>query len=302
MLRFLKLSSLRNRLQIFYILALVPLPIIAYFNIKSGTFDVIIVLYGLILLYLKKPYLSSHSEPKTIQRNMGFIVIASSFFLYYALVPYIPDVAYYGSANYTTYIVGLLLTFFNLPALKEAFSPLFLIVASSSISFMSTWLATYFSSYIPYYVRFLELIFRTLGVNVTARYPNIISFHTISGNIDVPVAWECVGAYSALIFSVILLVLMSEEQAEIKTKISWSVVGIVGTFIVNIIRILLILLAYRDYGYELAWTIHNYIGGYVLFFAWLLFFFYMFSKRQVISGTARSLWKKLRCAGAHSGI
>ena len=293
MLRSVTFSSLRSRLQIFYLLALVPLPIIAYFNVRSGTLGVFIALYGFVLLYLKKPNLSSHSDANSIQRYLGFIVIASSFFLYYALVPFIPEVAYYGSANYTTYIIGLLLTFFNLPALKEAFSPLFLIVASSSISFMSTWLGTHFSSYIPHFVHLIELILKTLGENVTAQYPNTITFHTMSGNISVPIAWECVGAYSTLVFSVILVILMSEEQAEIKTKMLWSIIGIIGTFIVNIIRIIMILLAYRYYGYELAWTIHNYIGGYVLFFAWLVAFLYIFSKRQVMSRTARSLWKKL---------
>ncbi len=292
MLRSVTFSSLKNRVNIFYTLALVPLPIIAYFNVRSGTLDVIITLYGFVLLYLKKPNLSSHSEANRIQRYLGFIVIVSSFFLYYALMPFIPEVAYYGSANYTAYILGLFLTFFNLASLKEAFSPLFLIVASSSISFMSTWLGTHFSSQIPHFVYLIELILRTLGQNVTAQYPNIISFHTMSGNINVPIAWECVGAYSTLVFSIILVVLMSEEQAKIKTKILWSMMGIIGTFIMNIIRIIMILLAYRYYGSELAWTIHNYIGGYVLFFAWLVAFLYIFSKRHVISRIVRLPWKK----------
>jgi len=292
MLRSFTFSSLKNRLTIFYILALVPLPIIAYFNVKSGTLDVIIALYGFVLLHLKKPNLSSYPNANFIQRYLGFAVIAISFFLYYALVPFIPDVAYYGSANYTAYIIGLCLTFFSLLALKEAFTPLFLIVASSSISFMSTWLETYFSSYIPYYVDLIALIFRTFGVNVAVQYPNIIAFQTQSGNISVPIAWECVGAYSTLVFSVILIVLMFEEQAETKTKILWSMIGIIGTSIVNIIRIIMILLAYRYYGYELAWTIHNYIGGYVLFFAWLVLFLYMFSKRHAMSKIVRLPWRK----------
>jgi len=157
---------------------------------------------------------------------------------------------------------------------------------------MSTWLETYFSSYIPYYVDLIALIFRTFGVNVAVQYPNIIAFQTQSGNISVPIAWECVGAYSTLVFSVILIVLMFEEQAETKTKILWSMIGIIGTSIVNIIRIIMILLAYRYYGYELAWTIHNYIGGYVLFFAWLVLFLYMFSKRHAMSKIVRLPWRK----------
>jgi len=293
-------SSSGDRLKIFYIMALVPLPIIAYFNFRSGTFDIILILYGLILLYLKKPSLSPYSEANRIQRYIGFIVIAGSFFLYYALVSFIPDVAYYGAANYTAYIIGLFIAFFNLSALKEAFSPLFLIVASSSISFMSRWLATYFSSYIPFYVRLIELVFNTLGVNVTAEYPDVITFSTASRNISILIVWECVGAYSTLVFSVILVVLMSEEQARIKTKIFWSMIGIVGTFIVNIIRILMILLGYRYYGYEMAWTIHNYIGGYVLFFAWLMIFFYLFSKRQAMLRIGFALKKKLIYNLAHA--
>ena len=291
MLGSLTLSSLRNRLEIFYLLALVPLPIIAYFNVRSGTLGVIIALFGFILLYLKKPNLSSHPEANSVQRYLGFVVIASSFFLYYALVPFIPALAYYGSANYTTYIFGLLLTFFNVSALKEAFSPLFLIFASSSISFMSTWLGTYFSSYIPHFVHLIELIFKTLGENVTAQ-SNVITFNTSSGNRSIAIVWECVGAYSTLVFSTILVILMSEEQAKVKTKISWSIIGLIGTFIVNIIRITMILLAFRYYGFELAWTIHNYIGGYVLFFTWLVIFLYIFSKRQFISNIVRSPWKK----------
>lgn len=288
------LSPLRNRLELFYVLALVPLPIIAYFNIRSGTFGVILALYGFLLLYLKKHNLSSRPRPNLIQRFLGLVVMAGSFFLHYALVPLIPEAAYYGGANYATYLLGLFLTFFRLSTLKEAFTPIFLIVASSSISFVSRWLGTHFSSHLPHFVYFITLILRTFGVNVTSRYPNTITFHTGTENINVPIAWECVGAYSALVFSTILVVIMFEEQARRKTKISWSAMGIIGTFIINIIRILMIVLAYRYYGYELAWTIHNFIGGYVLFFAWLAVFFYAFSKRKDISRIIYSLWKRLR--------
>lgn len=294
MSRFFARLSLRNRLDLFYLLALVPLPIIAYFNIRSGTFGVIVALYGFLLLYLKKPNLASHPEPNLTQRFLGLIILAGSFFLHYALVPFIPEVAYYGGANYAMYILGLFLAFFTLSALKEAFTPLFLIVASSSISFVSRWLGTYLSSQIPHFVYFIALILKTLGVNATASYPNIVTFHTGTEKIDVPIAWECVGAYSTLIFSTILVIIMFEEQAKMKTKILWSITGIIGTFIINIIRILMIVLAYRYYGYELAWAIHDFIGGYILFFAWLAAFFYMFSKREDISRTIRSLRKRLR--------
>jgi len=294
MSRFFTLLSLRNRLELFYGLALVPLPIIAYFNIRSGTFGVIIPIYSFLLLYLKKPNLSSRPEPDRIQRFVGLIVMASSFFLHYALVPFIPEVAYYGGANYAAYILGLFLIFFSLSALREAFTPIFLIVASSSISFVSRWLGTHLSSQIPHFVYFLALILRTLGVNAEARYPNIITFHASSGNVNVPIAWECVGAYSTLVFSTILVIIMFEEQAKLKTKVLWSAIGIIGTFIINIIRILMIVLTYRYYGSELARAFHDSLGGYLLFFAWLTVFLYTFSKRKDISRAIQSHWKMLK--------
>jgi exosortase/archaeosortase family protein len=294
MSRFFACLSLVNRLDLFYLLALAPLPIIAYFNVRSHTFGVIVALYGFLLLYLKKHNLSSRPEPNLIQKFLGLIIVVGSFFLHYALVPFIPEVAYYGGGNYATYILGLFLAFFSLPALKAAFTPLFLIVASSSISFVSRWLGTHLSSQIPHFVYFIALILKTLGVNATARYPNIITFHTGTENVDVPIAWECVGVYGTLIFSTILIIIMFEEQAKIKTKTLWSAMGIIGTFIINIIRILMIVLAYRYYGYELAWAIHDFIGGYVLFFAWLVAFFYIFSKREDISRTIRSFRKRLK--------
>jgi exosortase/archaeosortase family protein len=292
MSKFFALSFLINEIQTFYILAFLPLLIITYLNIKSGTLEVIMAFYGFILLYFKRNDLASLLNVNLAQRSLSLTIIVASFFLYYALIPFIPQIAYYGLANYTVYLIGLLLFFFSLSALKIAFSPLFLILASSSISFMSTWLRTYFSSYVPNFVQMIALIMKTLGQNVTVHPPNLIIFHTLSGNIKVPVAWECIGAYSTLVFSVILVILMAEEKPKTKTRIIWSFIGITGTFIVNVIRIILILLAYRHYGYKLAWTIHNYIGSYVLFMAWLIFFLYLFSKRNVLQQKISPLLKK----------
>jgi exosortase/archaeosortase family protein len=282
MQKFFKFPPIKDKLQIFYMLAFLPLLIIGYFNFKSGALEVIVALYGFILLYTKKHDLAAHLGTNRLQRSLSPIIIIASFSLYYALAPFIPQVAYYGSASYVTYMIGLLLAFFHLSALKLAFSPLFLIIAASSISFMSTWLRNFFSSYVPNFVQMIALIMKAIGENVRVSAPIILTFQTPEGNINVPIAWECVGAYSTLIFSVILLILMAEERSETKTKIVWCLIGIAGTFIVNIIRIILILLAYKYYGYRLAWTIHNYIGGYVLFMAWLIFFLYLFSKRKVL--------------------
>lgn len=283
-------SFFRNRLNAFYVLAFAPLLLIMYYHVK-WPFPVVIPLYGFLLLLIKKQNLSLRHEAGSIQKAFGLLVVLGSFFVYYALVPFYPSMAFYGSANYAIYIFGLFLTFYDISALREAFTPLFLIVAATSSSFISSWLELYLAPYIPDFVSFLAAILRTLGIEVTT-HSQIIVLQTVKGPLPLAFVWGCVGATSMLIFSIILVVTLFEESANLKTKLVWASIGLIGTFILNIVRVIIIFLADYFYGFEVGGQVH-YVIGYALFITWLAIFFYTFSKRQIISGKIQSIKQKL---------
>ena len=284
-------SFFRNRLNAFYFLAFIPLLLIVYYHIE-WPFTVVIPIYGFILLLIKKHDLSLRHDAGNIQRILGLLIILGSFFVYYALVPFFPYMAFYGPANYAIYIFGLFLTFFNIPALREAFTPIFLIVAATSSSFISNWLEPYLTPYIPHFVSLIAVILKTLGVGMTT-HGQVLVLETVKGPLLMVFVWACVGATSMLIFSIILVVTLFEESASLKTKLVWATIGLTGTFILNIVRVTIIFLADYFYGFEVGGKIHYFIG-YALFITWLAVFFYTFSKRQVISEKFQLIWQKFR--------
>ena len=284
-------SFFRNRLNAFYVSAFTPLLLIMYYHVK-WPFPMVIPLYGFILLLIKKRNLSLRHEAGNIQKVLGLLVILGSFFVYYALVPFFPYMAFYGPISYAAYIFGLFLTFFNIHALREAFTPIFLIVAATSSSFVSNWLEPYFTPYMPHFVSLIAAILRTLGIRVTTHGLTIV-LYTLKGPLYMWFVWACVGVASMLIFSIILVVILFEESASLKTKLVWAFIGLIGTFILNIVRVTIIFLADYFYGFEVGGKIH-YVIGYALFITWLAFFFYTFSKRQAILGKIQVIRQKLR--------
>jgi len=283
-------SFFRNKLNAFYVLAFIPLLLIVYYHVK-WPFSMVIPMYGFILLLIKKQNLSLRHEAGNIQKAFGLLVVLGSFFVYYALVPFSPSMGFYGSANYAVYIFGLFLMFYDISALREAFTPIFLIVAATSSSFISNWLELYLTPYIPHFVSFIAAILRTLGIEVTT-HSQIIVLHTVEGPLPMVFVWACVGVASMLIFSMILVITLFEESANLRTKLVWAFIGLIGMFILNIFRVTIIFLADYFYGFEVGGKVH-YTLGYALFITWLAIFFYTFSKRQVISGKIQSIKQKL---------
>lgn len=288
-------SLFRNRLNTFYVLAFAPLLLIMYYHVE-WPFPAVIPIYGFLLLLIKKNNLSLCNEPGSIQKAFGLIVMLGSFFVYYALVPFFPFMAFYGPANYVVYIFGLFLAFFYIHALREAFTPIFLIVAATSSSFISEWLKPYFTPFIPHYASLIATLLRTVGIEVTTYGPRIV-LYTLKGPLYLLFVWECVGVASILIFSIILVITLFEDSASLKTKLVWAFVGIIGTFILNIVRVTIIFLTDYFYGFEVGGQVH-YAIGYALFIAWLTIFFYIFSKRQNISQKFQSIWQKLRSSAS----
>ena len=284
-------SFFRNRLNAFYVLAVIPLLLILYYHIE-WPFRVIIPIYSFIFLLLKKHKLSLRHEAGNIQRILGLLVILGSFFVYYAFVPFFASTSFYGGLNYAVYIFGLFLTFYDISALREAFTPIFLLVAAISSSFISHWLEPYLTPYIPHFVSLIAVIMRTLGIEVTTSGQRIV-LYTLKGPLRMVFVWGCVGVYSTLVFSIILVIVLFEESVRLKTKLVWAAIGLMGTFIVNIVRVTTIFLADYFYGFEVGGKVHYFIG-YALFITWLAVFFYAFSKRQGISRKFQSIWQKLR--------
>ena len=276
-------SSLKERINIFYLLALAPLLIFAYFH-SGWTFSIVIPLFGFILILIKKQNLQLYPQAKRIQKDLGLHIMFGSFFVYYALVPFLPSLTFYTTANYVIYLLGLCLAFFEVSALKEIVSSIFLIVAATASPFISVWLELYLSPYVT--VQFANLIkdiMNSFGIQAIILQTNgpfpLISFPTSQGGqVTALFNWYCVGVSSLLIFSTILVILLIEEHSNLKSRMIWSIIGISGLLILNVLRVVIILLADYFYGAEMGGTIH-YVIGYTIFITWLTIFLYLFSKK-----------------------
>jgi len=287
------ISFVSNRINFFYILAFAPLPVIFYYELFSG----IIPFYSFLLLSLKHQKLLDRKEANILQKILGLIVVVASFFVYYVVVLISPDAAFYAGRNYAVYLLGLFLLFFEFSALKEAFSPLFLIVAAISSSDISEWLEPYLSPFADDLAHIIVLILRTLGINAHIQNLGnapIISFPSLSGKVvGAAFVYGCFGVYMLLIFSIILVVILFEDPSGLKVKIAYSIVGLIGTFVLNIVRVVIIFLTDYFYGAEAGGNVH-FIIGYALFSLWLVCFFFIYSKRQTLHGKIMSIFKKMR--------
>ena len=279
---------MKNRLDAFYMLAFIPLPILAYFNVSYLS----PLIFGFLLFLLKKDKLSFSGQAIHIQRALGVMLALGSFIAFCVFI-FLFQSLIFSAATYVMYIVGLLLTFSDLSALKEAFSSIFIVVAAASISFISNWLEPILSPHIiPLFTTIVVAISNFLGVKATIQYPDIILLHTWSGTIPIQIIWGCIGVYGALIFSTLMIVLLYEEPGSLTTKTLWAIIGVIGVLLLNIVRIAMILVADSYYGAEVAAQFHS-VLGYVLFFTWLAFFLYTFSRRQTILRKILSIRQRL---------
>ena len=268
---------LKDRVNVFFFLAFVPLILIAYFSFVR----VVIPMYGFALLLLKRDKLHSFNAPNLVQRSLGVFVLIGSFFTYYVVVLVFPAFADpYGIPNYVIHMLGLFLIFFGFSALREALAPLFLIVAATSSFFLSEVVRHPLSPLlIPFFMRIVETSLGILGLPVAVDYSRrMITLHTWRGSVPTLFVWGCVGFYSTMLFSIILVVILAEEKSPLRTKLAWATMGIIGTNVVNLLRVIAIFLADYAYGAEVGAQVHYFIG-YVLFMAWLTLFFLIMYKK-----------------------
>lgn len=293
-------SLLRKRVNLFYSFAFIPLFLILYYDV----WILVIAFYGFIFLLLKSEKLHSTRKPNTFQMLLGLIIVIGSFFIYYVLVPVFPGAGFYGAANYVVFLFGLFLVFFDLSALKQAFTPLFFITAATSSYFIAESLAPYISPFLDNIGALIVSILRILGIKANVYdsapfgYDNIpiIGFTTLSGEtIYTAFVYECVGIFSAIVFSIILVIIMFEDPSSWKTRLLASIIAVSGTFAVNIIRVTIIYVTDFFYGAEAGANVH-YVIGYALFSAWLVFFIYMYSKRHIIQTKTQSLFSRTKTA------
>lgn len=291
-LKSLVLSAFRGKLNLFYLLAFIPLFLILHYNIWTMG----IAFYAFVFLLLKDHKLHSFGEASSVQRILGLIVMLSSFFVYYALTLIVPEAGFYGGANYMIYILGLFLIFFNLRALKEAFTPIFFIAAATYSYILAEWVRPFFLPFLDDIAYIILNILRALRVNSYVFHSGgvpIISLTSVSGKLVLTsFVYECIGVFSALVFSIILVIILLEDSRGWKIRVLASVIGIVGTFCMNIVRITAILLTDYFYGVEVGAIVHYFIG-YVLFSAWLAFFLYAYFKSKTMKIKIPSIPRKI---------
>jgi exosortase/archaeosortase family protein len=269
-----------RKLNLFYILAFLPIIAVAYFSL----FSAVIPVYGLLLLLMKGAKLNETNANLQV-KLLGLAFIAANFFVYYAVIPIYPNVAFYGVANYVVYLLGLLLLFFGFAGVKTGFTSLFLTTAATSSAFIADWLKPFITPYVDEFANIIIIILTSLGLRLSVFYLGripIITFTSIQGHtIAAAFVYECIGVYSALVFSIILVVILLEDPSTPKNQVIWSIAGVVGTFALNILRVTIILLTDYFYGAEAGANVH-YIIGYALFSIWLVSFLLVYSKRHIL--------------------
>jgi exosortase/archaeosortase family protein len=198
-----------------------------------------------------------------------------------------PPISYEaGSVFYGLYIIGLFLVFFDLPALKESASAVFLVVVGGASFVMGEWLEFYMEPLVPQFVWIMVGVLGMLGIPVTDYGQRWILLNAPRGAVPVSFEAGCIGIESFLVFAVLVVVTMLEESGSIRTKVLWTVLGVIGTFLVNILRVSMIAVVIYYFGYEQWGEIHSWIG-YAMFLAWLGIFFAVFSKREAIAAKMR---------------
>ena len=285
-------SALSSKLNLFLLLAVVPIAAIFYFVPLSA----IVPFYGFLLLLVKSQKLQEFKEANTPQRIFGLIIVAASFFAYFGAVRIFPDAAFYSSANYVVYLIGLFLIFFQFKALKEAFTPMVLVTAATSSALMSEALRPYLTPFTDDYGFMVAGFLRLLGIGASTYDLHgvaVITFPSTSGaTVSGAFVYECIGVSSMLVFSIILIVILAEDPSSPKTKLAFSIVGLIGTFAINIARATAIFVTDYFYGMEVGGVVH-YVIGYALFTAWLVAFLYLYSKRQTLHKKFGSVWRRI---------
>jgi exosortase/archaeosortase family protein len=286
----------RNRINLFYLLALAPLVLLFYFGfVKRG--DVVtwmIPFYGFLLLYMKRDKLTIFAQVSLAFKVIGSVLILVSFFVYYIVVGFYSPAQFYGEANYLVHIIGLFLVFFKPRALREAFTALFLIVGATAIPFFGLALENYLWPAIPFFVQVVGLVLRVLGIPVTQVGSNVFALDLPSSSISLSIIPACISIYSVSTFSILIAVTLIEDpSSDLRTKTLWAIGGVIGTFFLNLVRVSFIFVVIYYFGYENWPAIHAPIG-YVLFLTWIGCFFLVFSKRQALKNVFQSLLNRLR--------
>lgn len=290
---------LSDRLNIFFILAFLPLvPSELYQAFLFGqTLGILIPLYGFLILLIKKERLSEYIlETNTPQKVLGVMILFCSLFAHYAVAYFFQQAAFYGLVNYTLHLIGLFLIFFRVSAFKQGFSAFFLIASSGFAGLTFRWIEVQISPLVPDYVRLLSFLLTLFGIDHVASARSIL-LYTPKGLL--PVAFEagCIGIYSVIIFSMIIVVTMIETPTTVRTKLLWSVLGLLGVFILNIIRLFIVIISMNFYGWDFGQSVHQVIG-YALFLSWLAVFLLLFSKRQDILDRVQLMFsRRLRSRG-----
>jgi exosortase/archaeosortase family protein len=278
-------SLLQDKLNRFYILAFAPLlPLLVYrYTAFNDPLGVLVPFYGFLILLMKKDKLTKYNvNPSFLQETLGVLFIAVSFLVYYAIAPFIFGVGFYGIVNYTIYLFGLVLFFFKLPAFKETFTAFFLIISIGIIGLSYNWIERQITPTVPYYVSIFSSVLSLFGVSHTRPNPYTLFLNTPRGLLPVWFEGGCIGIYSVVIFSILIVVTMVETLAPKRTKLVWTVFGLVGVFVLNIVRLLIVIASMFAYGWDFGQQVHQVIG-YVLFLSWLTLFLFLFSQRQTIA-------------------
>jgi exosortase/archaeosortase family protein len=287
---------LENKANLFLVLAFLPLiPLeyyrYAYFNDVLG---LLVPLYGFIILLMKKDQLTPYATDTNVaQQILGVAVIITSFLAYYAIAPIYPNAGIYGITNYTVYLLGLILAFFRLPALKQAFSALFLIVASALAGLLLPWIETQITPTVPYYVSIFSAVLSLMGIPYSQRSPTILLLNRPIDPLLVGFEAGCIGIYSVIIFSIIIVVTMVETPASLRTKLLWSAIGVASVLLLNIVRLTIVVLSMYYYGWDIGQSIHQVIG-YILFLSWLGIYLLLFAKRQIIVSQIQTAAARIR--------
>ena len=207
------------------------------------------------------------NKTRTLQTMAGILTITTAILLYW-----------YGSYTFTpleyhmitlpVFVVGLILTLFNLQTLRQLLFPIaflvFLIPPPTEILYIIGSGLSTLSTEISY------RIVQTIGIPsiISSEYGNPAIIITRPGGTQIPfiVDIACSGIYSLLGFLVFVLLIVYIVRDKIWKKIALTITGMIIIYAFNVTRITTILIIGYNYGENLALQIFHLLGSWVLTF------------------------------------
>lgn len=180
---------------------------------------------------------------------------------------------------FTTYLVGLIVSFFSVKSLRYFLGPvlysgaLVVFFVIDAVVPQNTFADAAFEFFVPGLVSISAGLLHMLNVNMEiVGNGSIMHITKPTGSAYVQVNWPCAGIHSLLIYTAIAVAFLQFLDISKMRKIIYASIGFFGTIFVNILRITSIVYAYYYFDVSIQ-TFHAYSGE-LFFISWMVIFLF----------------------------